>query len=59
MILYLIVVMLTYPMQSYPGTLVLLDVIEKHDPMVIPTQATLSRIEIVSKPVFVIITCKL
>lgn len=59
MTFYLVAVMLTYPIQSYPGTMVVLDVIEKHDPAVVPAQETLNKIESVAKPIFVLITCKL
>ncbi|XP_026321626.1 proton-coupled amino acid transporter-like protein CG1139 [Hyposmocoma kahamanoa] len=45
MFLYLVIAMVTYSSQSYPGTMVILDFIEKHDPLVVPTKQTLKRIE--------------
>lgn len=59
MSLYLMVVVLTYSIQSYPGTLVILDFMEQHDPMIVPTKRTLKRVEAVMRPLFVFITCKL
>lgn len=59
MSLYLVAVMLTYTIQSYPGIMVVLDIIEKHDHEVVPTKETLKKVETITRPVFALITCKL
>ncbi|KAH9635836.1 hypothetical protein HF086_002396 [Spodoptera exigua] len=56
--LYLISVSFAYPIQCYPAIAVIIEVIKYHDPMAVPDNKMLKRLEIFGRPLFVLLTCK-
>ncbi|KAF9424959.1 hypothetical protein HW555_000260, partial [Spodoptera exigua] len=54
--LYLVSVSFAYPIQCYPAIAVIIEVIKYHDPMAVPDNKMLKRLEIFGRPLFVLLT---
>lgn len=57
--LYLVAVAFAYPIQCFPAIQIIVDIVEKHDPKVTPSARTVHWIETLSRPSFVILSCKM
>lgn len=57
--LYMIAIAFAYPIQCYPAIQIILEVIKNHNIDDEPSKKTLKIIEIIARPMFVLLSCKL
>lgn len=56
--LYLIAVAFAFPIQCYPGVQIVVEVIKNRDVLETPSDHTLWLVETITRPLFVLISCK-